>query len=1559
MNPTAEPKPGPVAGRRLERHAGCWLRAAAQRAAWSLAVAAVGASATQQSVTPGYEIGKLPVAVDAVGTLGAELFGDKVNLYNGAFSFEHTELSLPGNNALPVALVRTWNARKWWLPKLAMGDWDISTPRIEGTFATDTGFIPMFGSAATRCSGFNAPPDVSIHDGWAYSFQQFDSWQYWQGTFLHIPGRGNQEILRRQFGFSAAPGDGNSYPLLTRELWQISCLPALRRGAGQGFVAVSPDGTRYVFDWMVSRASTPMRKGDAVLARSEWLIMATRVTDRFGNWVAYHYHQSHPDRLQRIEASDGRTITLHYQGARVSSVTDGSRTWHYTYDGQGDLAQVGLPDGSAWSFNLRGLIYTENIRNEDYTDCDSPPSAPSGQFVGTMRHPSGTVGTFTSVFVVQGRSGVQRACTYHPGTDWSWGWTNGAMYHKATYNQALTEKRIEGPGLAPMTWRYNVGDGYTGDWAPCTDCPDRKVTILIKPDGSQDRHHFGIRWRVNEGQLLRIEEGWDGQQAAKTTDFRYRSAAGQAYPAQFGTSVNFQSDQISYRNLPQDQRLITQQGVTFRWEAAASAQGFDALARPLTVTKSSSLGYSRTETTVYRDNPVRWVMGQIYRVVADGRIPQAFTYDAMDLPKSRSAFGRDLESYAYHDNGSLARVADAAGHTTWLHHHHRGQPQLVVFADGHSESQVVNNLGKPTRITNAAGTSHDLAHDAMGRLRRIDYPSGDPVAYHPTLIDFEQVWHDEFGLPAGHWRQTRRTGNGHVTRYFDALWRERLRWERDITRAHDTSSFVETRYDHAGRKTFVSYPERTFTQVDQSRPGIHFSHDALGRVTRELRDSEHGPLERITQHVAPFQRQVRNERGFWTTYRFQAYDEPSEDLITHIWMPHEVFVGIQRDNFGKALAISRAGGNGAGPAVTRRYVYDLHERLCKTIEPEAGATVQQYDAAGNLAWTASGLPLLDPHQCQRDQVPEARQISHGYDSRNRLTSTRYGDGSPGITRSYTPDGLPATVSSDGVTWTYGYYNRRVLRSEHQSVWGWSFHWSLNENGHVAGLQDPWGWMPHDPDALGRPTRAGPYAHSATYHPNGALAQFTYGNGQVHATSLNQRGLPHLWRDTGVLQYRYHYDAAGNVTRIADEFEGLAGVSMQYDGLDRLTVADGRWGFGNFQYDAQDNLIHSRVGNRVLTHHIDPATHRLSAITGSQTLGIGYDANGNVSQRGGQAYSFDIGNRLRHASGKASYLYDGHGRRHWIGRTDGSGRLSAYSRSGQLLFSWDSTHGHTRYVTLGKRLVAEVGEGGTTTYLHTDALGSPVARSNQAGQVLNRTRYEPYGGVAEGHVPSGVGYTGHVNDADTGLVYMQQRYYEPLAGRFLSVDPVTTDAKTGSSFNRYVYGNNNPYKYKDPDGRFGVLAFLATPPGLAVAAVAVVGHYVLPGREAREQSLGNLINSQSGSGKPSTLTPGPNAGDSIPARGPGRDFTPGERQQVNDIGNATGCHTCGATSPGTKSGNWVPDHQPPSSQNTDGGQQRLYPQCVSCSRTQGGEANAANTRGGKTEEPKREEPKTTK
>ena len=107
---------------------------------------------------------------------------------------------------------------------------------------------------------------------------------------------------------------------------------------------------------------------------------------------------------------------------------------------------------------------------------------------------------------------------------------------------------------------------------------------------------------------------------------------------------------------------------------------------------------------------------------------------------------------------------------------------------------------------------------------------------------------------------------------------------------------------------------------------------------------------------------------------------------------------------------------------------------------------------------------------------------------------------------------------------------------------------------------------------------------------------------------------------------------------------------------------------------------------------------------------------------------------------------------------------------------------------------------TVEYIHTDALGSVVAGTNDAGQVIERNDYEPYGAVIGKPSYGGVGFTGHVQDAATGLTYMQQRYYEPAIGRFLSVDPVMAYDNPISGFNRYRYAVNNPYRFTDPDGR---------------------------------------------------------------------------------------------------------------------------------------------------------------
>lgn len=1086
------------------------------------------------------------------------------------------------------------------------------------------------------------------------------------------------------------------------------------------------------------------------------------------------------------------------------------------------------PDGSRWGFNLTPMLPDPSYSIGEGASCEGPGDFSAEEMTGTITHPTGAVGRFTTAFRVLGRSGVQRVCIFRPNTRID---PIGAVWPRFYLTNSLTSKQISGPGMQTMLWTYSIVAPSSCD--TCTTCVDTRTVTVGEPNGSQTRHIFGNRWRVNEGQLLRVDEGWNGSSALRSTAYRYRSPEGQSYVEQFGASPLRNNDWLSSRHRPLDQRITQVQGASFTWEvgdAINPAAGFDSRVRPVLVRKFSNLGNARSEAYAYHDNDARWVLGQLARVqeLTTGLVPESHGFNADALVISSSSFGKQNVSYSYNPDGTLSTVSDAAGRATQLFNFRRGKPQQALYPDGRSESQVINNLGNADSQTTAALTTTSYFYDSMGRVSQVIYPTGDAASYHPTSVSFVQSPVPAYGLPAGHWQQSVSTGNARKVRYFDGLWRERVALQFDAANPGGTTRFVEKRHDAAGRQVFESYPARNFTRVDSGADGTSTVYDTLNRVVSQSTSSELGWLTTSTTYPSnAFQRIVTSPRGHASTFAFQAFDAASQDVISQAWLPEGGTVSFVRDVFGRPTRITRAGGTSSA---SRSYVYDAHQRLCKTVEPESGATVQAYDPAGNVAWRASGQGFTNtaPGACDQASVGGGSQISFGYDSRKRLTSTSFGDGRPGISRSYTPDGLLQQLVSSSFTWTYSYNNRRQLTREALSVpgqtpgAGWNFDWGIDDHGNVSSLSDPWGAMNYAPNALGQATQVSGYASGVQYHPNGMVAGYTLANGITRSVAQNVRGLPAQWRDAGVMNDSYSYDADGNVTGIQDLLQGVNTRSMGYDGLDRLTAANGPWGSGRLSYDALDNLIYSQIGARTLSHQIDPASNRLTSLSGSQSVSMGYDANGNPSSRGGQAYSFDIANRMRAASGKAQYDYDGHGRRSWVVFADGSTQLNAYSgpgAAGQLRFSAHSVKGNTRYVYLGDKLIAETSSQTGTRYSHTDALGSPVARSNSAGAVTERTRYEPYGATVAGSTnPTGIGFTGHVNDADTALVYMQQRYYDPVAGRFLSVDPVTTNAKDGSSFNRYVYANNNPYKYTDPDGEF---AFLASRP-IAIGAVALVG-----------------------------------------------------------------------------------------------------------------------------------------
>ncbi len=295
---------------------------------------------------------------------------------------------------------------------------------------------------------------------------------------------------------------------------------------------------------------------------------------------------------------------------------------------------------------------------------------------------------------------------------------------------------------------------------------------------------------------------------------------------------------------------------------------------------------------------------------------------------------------------------------------------------------------------------------------------------------------------------------------------------------------------------------------------------------------------------------------------------------------------------------------------------------------------------------------------------------------------------------------------------------------------------------------------------------------------------------------------------------------------------------------------------------------------------------------------------------------------------------------------------------------------TRYQYLGNMLIAK-SSGTQTTYLHTDHLGSPIAESSVGPtvEVTHLPLHEPYGAPSNGTYLDGPGYTGHVVDGLTGLSYMQARYYDPVAGRFLGVDPVHVDLGSRGNFGRYAYANNNPYGFVDPDGRLAgkIVKFVVKGGDVAATFAGAVEDYntlsdpnstfgervvagislaseILPVSigDAKDVVSGIRNGSKVDASKVDTLEPGPFATESIPARGPGRDFTPDERAEINRIGKESGCHTCGSTDPGTASGNFIPDHNPANALN-DGGPQVLRPHCKNCSGRQAGQVTQEKRR----------------
>ncbi len=123
-------------------------------------------------------------------------------------------------------------------------------------------------------------------------------------------------------------------------------------------------------------------------------------------------------------------------------------------------------------------------------------------------------------------------------------------------------------------------------------------------------------------------------------------------------------------------------------------------------------------------------------------------------------------------------------------------------------------------------------------------------------------------------------------------------------------------------------------------------------------------------------------------------------------------------------------------------------------------------------------------------------------------------------------------------------------------------------------------------------------------------------------------------------------------------------------------------------------------------------------------------------------------------------------------------------------------GSTYFVYGADGLPLEQINGSTPLYYLHDQLGSTRALANESGTVVDTYTYDAYGNLvgSTGTDDTPLGFAGAYTDAETGFLYLINRYYDPATGEFLTVDPLVDES--GQS---YAYTGDDPVNGVDPLG----------------------------------------------------------------------------------------------------------------------------------------------------------------
>lgn len=923
----------------------------------------------------------------------------------------------------------------------------------------------------------------------------------------------------------------------------------------------------------------------------------------------------------------------------------------------------------------------------------------------------------------------------------------------------------------------DVEFGYTGDnLSLVTDTKNQQIGIRYDAGNRLDRitDQRGVNvLNLVYDELGRVIRQTDG--LGNLTSFAYDT------PVAFSTTVtNAEGDAT----------------VHVHNDAFQLLEVVDELGRKVSYTYDQASGLRNSITDKAGNPPTTFLYddrGNLLQTTFPDLTTESFTYNADDLPLTKTDQIGLTTAWTYDENGNVVTETDAFGNIRRWTYNGFGQKLTETDRTGAVTSYTYDEVGLLTSVEDADGVGETYGYDSLWRRTTITdklgnvtttvYNVDDTIAQVQLPIGMVVHTYDQIGN-----RLSEQDANGNTTafEYDNNSNRTKLVLPNELgttTYAYDSLNRLSSTIDGRGKVWTRTYYDdsRLQKEIDPLGNEIVYTYDSNGNILTET----DGSGRTMTYTYDAMNRRLSAKDGVSNTTSY-GYDD--RGLRTSVTDPLGFETVYTYDDLRRLVTVRVKASNSINDAVTL-YVYDNEGRLRTVTDAEGSVWENQYTLAGRRSSRIDGL---------------SRLTSFSYDAAGNLEKVGYPTG-------------------DTETYTYDQNNRRVGLAYND---GRSANYTLDANGNTTQLSDWAGTTFYVYDEVNRVTSiTDPFGKTIQYGYDlaGNRTKITYPTvGAVTYDFDDRNGLSRVtdWKSNQV-----NYTRDGAFRLLARTFPNGVEAEYSYDNAGRLTSLFYKKGANmllsyGLTLDGNSNPTSlSTAGLPTINalypknlSYIHDAAHQMASSSESD---YSYDQRGALSHREQpgeleSSFNFSADGMLQSYSSlegtSVENLFDANRMRIRATRDGAETRLVLdRQRSMANVIAETSASGSaTRYFLHGEQTLAMYDTAGNATrYYLTDPFGNVIALTDSSGAVTDTYRYDPFGNV--------IGQLGSTENPFTfvgaygvmaepgGLYFMRARYYYPEQGRFISVDPVEGEVRNPASMHRYLYAINNSLVYTDPNG----------------------------------------------------------------------------------------------------------------------------------------------------------------